>query len=200
MQDWCECQTPWCEWSQREAVHVSPAPRLCECSSNMSGILMLVVSDEAQRLSSGPPLVLIFLSGAIHRTAKLTFDPEWIRDILLCAAASSPSRHFNWKHIVLLSIHRLPRSQESREDMTVPRANYSFAASGSRPVCHRTGSRVHAACVSCSVFTGRSISTELITMCAEANSVQGIYIVLFLLTPLYTEPKLKQDVRICFSR
>lgn len=129
-----QCKTPWCEWSQREKrVHVFPAFRLCECSSYMSGILMLVVLNEAQCLSSGSPLVLFSFyqpfSGAIHWAAELTFDPKCIKDILLGAAASSPSRHFNWKHIVLLPIHHLPRSRECGEDMTIPLAPYSFAKS-----------------------------------------------------------------------
>lgn len=105
-------------------MHVFSAFRLCECSSYMSGILMLVVLNEAQCLSSGSPLVLISFyqpfSGAIHWAAELTFDPKCIKDFLLGAAVSSPSRHFNWKHIVLLSIHHLPRSRECREDMTIP--------------------------------------------------------------------------------
>lgn len=121
------------EVREKKRVHVFPAFRLCECSSYMSGILMLVVLNEAQCLSSGSPLVLISFyqpfSGAIHWAAELTFDPKCIKDISLGAAASSPSRHFNWKHIVLLSIHHLPTSRECREDMTIPLAPYSFAKS-----------------------------------------------------------------------
>lgn len=95
-----------------------------ECFSNMTGISMLVFLNEAPCFSFRASLVAYLLllspSAPIWWTAEITFDPDWIKDALPCAAVYSRHSYFpcfNYKHTVLLSIHHFCGSQELREDV-----------------------------------------------------------------------------------
>lgn len=91
---------------------------------------MLVFLNTARCLSSEPPsLPIVFHqppSTPIWCSGGITFDPGWIKDVLLCAAVWPPPNpllsHFNSKLIVLVWINHFCGSQEFREDVMMPHA------------------------------------------------------------------------------
>lgn len=99
------------------------------CFLKWSPLFVFRASLVAYRLLSTP-------STPIWWTAQITFDPSWIKDVLLCAAVYSQHSllpDFNDKHIVLLSYHHFCGSQELREDVIMLHALYPPTKSLSQP-------------------------------------------------------------------